>query len=86
MLDTRLANQSLGRPLTAREQRLATALEEVFATGAHDFADVAAALQAKAVERPSGATGAWSEVVLASELSAINAALDEAYARAGIGA
>jgi hypothetical protein len=86
MLDPRLAEQSLSRNLTGLEKALAQALEEVFATGTHDFAAVALALQAKAVARPSGTAGAWTETSLASELTAINASLDAAYAKDGIGA
>jgi hypothetical protein len=91
MLDSRvaqqsLAHQSLSRAVTEPEAALARALEEVFATGTHAFAAVAALLQAKGVARPSGATGAWTEAVLASELAALNASLDAAYATDGIGA
>jgi hypothetical protein len=91
MLDLRLAHQSLAhqslsRELTEPEAALARALEEVFAAGTHEFAAVAAALQAKGVARPSGASGIWTEAILASELAALNASLDAAYAQDGIGA
>jgi hypothetical protein len=86
MLDPRLAHQSRARDLTGAEQALARALEEVFATGAHAFADVAQALQAKNVKRPSGTSEPWTEAALLSELSAINRSLDEAYLQHGIGA
>ena len=86
MLDPRLEHQSLSREITESEAALARALEEVFATGTHEFSAVAAALQTKGVARPSGAAGAWTEAVLASELAAVNASLDAAYAKDGIGA
>ncbi len=86
MLDPRLAEQSLSRVLTAPERALAQALEEVFATGTHHFADVATALQAKGVARPSGTATEWTEATLAAELAAINQSLDAAYAKDGIGA
>ena len=86
MLDIRLAHQSRARDLTATEQALAHALEEVFATGVHAFADVASALQAKGLARPSGTNEPWTEAALETELSAINRSLDDAYTRHGIGA
>ena len=81
-----LAHQSLGRPLSVTEAELAHRLEQVFATGEHDFEAVAAALEAEGVARPSGASGPWTAVVLQEELAAINASLDAAYAELGIGA
>ena len=78
-----LAHQSLGRALTGPERDLAAALESIFATGQHDLAAVASALERQGVARPSGMPGAWSAEALALELAAINAALDEAYARGG---
>ena len=86
MLDPRLARQSLARALSDHEIALARALEDIFATGTHDFAAVAAALQARAIARPSGARDAWTEATLTDELVSINASLDHAYATAGIGA
>lgn len=86
MLDARLATQSRARGLTAAEQELARALEAVFTTGTHDFDKVAEALEARGVARPSGVAGPWTQDVLAAEIAAINASLDAAYARAGIGA
>jgi hypothetical protein len=85
-LDPALARQSLARPLTAAEQAFATALEAVFAAGTHDFPAVATALQAQGIARPSGTAAPWTATLLASELAAINASLDAAYARDGIGA
>ena len=78
-----LAHQSLGRELTGSERDLAAALESIFATGQHDLAAVATALERQRVARPSGASGAWSIEALAQELAAINVSLDEAYARGG---
>jgi hypothetical protein len=85
-LDPRLARQSLARPLTDAEQELARALEAIFASGTHDFAAVAAALQARNVARPSGTDAPWTPALLESELATINAALDAAYAKDGLGA
>jgi hypothetical protein len=86
MLDPRLARQSLARDLSEPEMALARALEEIFATGTHDFAAVAHALSARGLARPSGSAEAWTEASLASELATINASLDAAYAKNGIGA
>jgi hypothetical protein len=85
-LDPRLARQSLARPLSDAEQDLARALEAIFATGTHDFAAVAAALQVSNIARPSGTIEPWTKVLLETELKAINAAFDVAYAKDGIGA
>jgi hypothetical protein len=85
-LDPRLARQSLSRPLSDTEQGLARALEAVFATGTHDFPAVAAALQASNIARPSGTSEPWTTALLERELAAINAALDAAYIKDGIGA
>lgn len=80
-----LVHQSRGRPLTELEQGLATALERIFATGQHDFDEVAQALQRDGVPRPSGASGGWTTAVLEDELKSINASLDAAYAEHGFG-
>jgi hypothetical protein len=85
-LDPKLATQSLGRPLTEVERRLAAELEAVFAEGVHEFAAVAAALVARGAPRPSGDPGPWTEAALVAELAAVNASLDAAYAEHGIGA
>jgi hypothetical protein len=85
-LDPGLARQALGRPLSDAEVTLAQDLESVFAAGTHDFAAVAAALEAKGTPRPSGARDSWTADTLANELAAINAALDAAYAADGVGA
>ena len=86
MLDPRLARQSLARPLTASEQALAHELEAVFAAGTHDFSAVATALQMKGVARPSGSAEPWNLAALEMELATLNATLDAAYAKDGIGA
>jgi hypothetical protein len=86
MLDPRLAHQSRSRPLTDAEQALAAALEAAFAAGTHEFAAVAAALQAKGIARPSGSIEPWSLDTLETELATINASLDAQYASHGIGA
>jgi hypothetical protein len=86
VLNPRLANQSLSRPLNDDECALARALEEIFASGTHAFLAIASALEAKGVKRPSGSSAPWSEDALATELAAVNASLDAAYARDGIGA
>jgi hypothetical protein len=85
-LDPRLARQSLARPLTEAEQGLARALEAIFVAGTHDFAAVAAALQASNIARPSGTSEPWTTALLETELAAVNAALDAAYAKDGLGA
>lgn len=74
-----LGRQSLGRPLTASESALASALEAIFATGAHDFSHVSDQLQRTGVAKPSGATDAWTVDSLHQELWLINDALDLAY-------
>ena len=81
-----LANQSRGRPLSPQELELAAAMERIYATGEHDYGQVAAALERDKVLRPSGAKGPWTAAVLEDELRQINASLDEAYAKHGIGA
>ena len=81
-----LAHQSRGRLLSEQELGLAEAMERIYATGVHDFEKVAAALERDKIARPSGATGQWSAAVLHEELKTINASLDEAYAKNGIGA
>lgn len=79
----RLAQQSLGRPLTAAEHALSDALEETFKTGCHDFDEVAQHLRARGLPRPSGQTGPWTTAVLEAELALINASLDRAYVERG---
>ena len=79
-LYARLGRQSLRRALRPEEIALAAALEQIFAAGQHDFTEVAQALQARNITRPSGAAGDWTPDVLERELAAINADLDKAYA------
>ena len=85
-IHSRLMHQSLGRPLSAEERALADALEAAFRAGHKDFEDVARALQAAGVKRPSGAKEPWTAAALEQELAKINASLDAAYAENGIGA
>jgi hypothetical protein len=85
-LHSRLRHQSLGRPLSAEERALADAMEAVFRTGQHDFAEVVRVLERDGVKRPSGEKGPWTAAVLEQELARINASLDAAYAENGIGA
>jgi hypothetical protein len=75
----KLGRQSLRRPPSDAEAKLAEALEQIFASGRHDFADVAAGLRELSVPRPSGASDRWSVEALDSELRLINASLDDAY-------
>jgi hypothetical protein len=73
------ARQSLARDLTPVELALAQALENIFATGKHSLAEVAAELQQRGVAHPSGAHGMWTLPVLEEELHRINSSLDAAY-------
>ena len=82
----KLKYQAQGRPISAAEQALASAMLKHFAAGTHDFADLAAALQADGVARPSGQRGPWTLEVLEEELRGINDELDRAYAENGYGA
>jgi hypothetical protein len=77
----RLAHQSLHRPFSAAERRLADAMEKIFATGEHDFAAVVVALEREGVPRPSGASEPWSVAALEFELKRLNDLMDEAYLR-----
>ena len=81
-----LQHQCRGRPLSDGEMQLATALEAMFAAGAAEFAEVARRLSEQAVPAPSSQSTAWTPALLEHELSLINASLDEAYARSGLGA
>lgn len=78
--------QSRGRELTDAEQAMASALEEIFASGCHDMADVASRLTAMNIAMPSGAASEWSVETLAAELATINAQLDAAFEEHGYGA
>lgn len=76
-----LGRQSLRRPLTSAETALARALEEVFATGQHEFPAVVEYLSQRHIVRPSGIPGPWTLEVLQVELQRINASLDDAYCK-----
>lgn len=78
----RLATQGLRRPLTPEEESLAAALEEIFASGEHDFARVVERLNERRIVRPSAVADPWTPASLTQELERINRALDEAYAAA----
>lgn len=86
MQDPALKQQSRGRALSEAELALSAALEAIYQTGCHDFEKVVAGLNDNGTPRPSGEAGPWSVAVLESELKAINASHDAAYAEAGIGA
>lgn len=81
-----LAHQSRGRALSQDEQSLASALMEIMSKGTQDFAAVAAGLARAGVRAPISGRVNWDEDLLRTELSALNAELDTAYARAGYGA
>lgn len=81
-----LAHQSRGRALTPDEQALAAALMEIMGKGTHDFAVVAQDLARSGVRAPISGRVNWDIDLLQAELSALNAELDTAYARAGYGA
>lgn len=81
-----LALQCQGRPLTAAEDALATALMEIYGTGEHDFDAVAKGLSDRGVTAPKSGSTQWTREMLATELAAINAELDAAYAEHGYGA
>jgi hypothetical protein len=78
-----LGYQSLRRPLTEPERCLAAALEAIFATGRHEFAQVVEDLQRQGVPRPSGGTAPWTVETLEHELRQINESLDRAYVQHG---
>ena len=77
-IHARLAHQSLARPLSEAEAKLADALEDMFKAGTTDFSDVARQLAERGVRAPRGAA-AWSPDTLHAELAAINSSLDAAY-------
>jgi hypothetical protein len=78
----RLGAQALRRELTEAERAFAASLEAIYAAKIHDFELLAAELNKRAVLRPSGSKEPWSVAALGSELAAINASLDKAYAEA----
>ncbi|MCR9121738.1 MAG: hypothetical protein NXH91_05655 [Phyllobacteriaceae bacterium] len=81
-----LAHQSKGRDMSPAEDALAGALMEIYGSGTHDFAAVAAELSARGVAAPVSGRTDWDEALLAEELAAINADLDAAYQANGYGA
>ena len=81
-----LAHQSRGRALTQAEADFAAALMDVYRTGTHDFAAVAAELSRRAIVAPRSGAAEWSVALLKAELAGINAELDAAYAEHGYGA
>lgn len=81
-----LARQSLGAPMSDGETALATALMEIYASGATDPDDVAAALTARGARGPISGAEDWTADALMAELQALNAKLDAAYEENGFGA
>lgn len=81
-----LAHQSCGRPLTEDEVALADAMMTIMSTGAQDFAAVAEALRQRGIRAPVSGRTDWNLDLLQSELVALNADLDAAYAEHGYGA
>jgi hypothetical protein len=81
-----LAHQSRGRDLTPLEKTLADTLMEIYATGTHDMAAVAAELSARGIAAPVSGRTDWDVALMEAELKATNASLDAAYAEAGYGA
>jgi hypothetical protein len=86
MLDSKLARQSLGRDMTTWERDFGAALEAAFAAGHHEPDAVARALVAAGLPNADGAAAAWTAATLRQTLAALNADLDAAYCKAGIGA
>lgn len=74
-----LDRQSLKRPITEAEQKLAACLEQIFRSGVTDFVQVASLLQQNGVVPPSGVSETWSPALLERELNTINLSLDRAY-------
>lgn len=81
-----LAHQSRGREMEADEAALAAALMEIYGQKIHDFNNVARELQARGVKAPRSGRTDWTVELLAQELDATNALLDEAYGANGYGA
>lgn len=81
-----LKHQSLARPLTAEEAALARALEAIYVAGVTDFSEVARRLAAEGIVAPASRRTDWTLDLLRQELDTLNASLDDAYARHGLGA
>lgn len=81
-----LAHQSLGRPLSEAEVALADGIMAAYASGVSGAEAVAAALTEKGVVSPTTGTADWTADSLSTELAALNANLDQAYAENGPGA
>lgn len=81
-----LKYQSRARSLNGAEMALANALEDIYSSGIKDFADVARRLSEQAIVAPASGKTAWDIALLEQELVTLNASLDDAYARNGIGA
>ena len=81
----KLASQSLARELSPAEVGLSNALIQTFMKGEHDFGIVVSRLNEAKVPRPSGEPGEWTISALENELRQLNASLDEAYAKNGLG-
>lgn len=81
-----LAHQSRGRALSQDELAFAAALMEIMGSGEHSFDAVAQGLARRGLRAPITGRTDWDLALLQSELSALNAELDTAYARSGYGA
>jgi len=81
-----LAHQCRGRPLSAGEEALASAMMEIYASGEAGFAALARGLTERGIIAPNSGRADWDEALLAAELAAINAGLDAAYEAEGYGA
>ena len=78
-----LERQSLGRALNDMESAFADALEDIYASGIDDFEVVARQLTERGVRAPKSRETLWTVALLQSELSAVNASLDDAYEAGG---
>ena len=81
-----LSHQSRGRPLSEAEDALAGAMMEIYADGASDVPALAAALAERGIVAPISGRTDWDAPLVAEELAAINADMDEAYRENGFGA
>lgn len=81
-----LAHQSRGRAPSAEELALADALMTIMSSRVQDFAAVAEALRQRGIQAPVSGRTDWDLDLLRSELVALNADFDAAYAEHGYGA